>query len=61
MQMQPNVEVVDHINLVEQLANQFIDLSKLVLKHVMIIKISNTLPSRFKHMQLVWNNIPLHE
>jgi hypothetical protein len=57
----PNVEVVDRINLVKQLANQFIDLNELVLGQIMINKILSTLPSRFKHMHLMWNNIPCHE
>jgi hypothetical protein len=59
--MKPEADIVDHISVVEQLANQLTDLREPVSEQTVMCKIMSMLPSRFRHMQSAWDIVPRHE
>lgn len=61
MCMKLEAKMMDHINNVEQLANQLNDLGEPVSERRVIGKILNTLPPSFRHLQTAWINVPHHD
>jgi hypothetical protein len=56
--MKPSSDVVNHIGVVEQLANQLTDLEEPISEQAAICKIMCFLPQNFRHMVSAWDNIP---
>lgn len=56
MRMKLDIEVVDHVSSIEQLAHQLNNLGEPILNKVVICKILSTLPHHF--CLLTWNSVP---
>lgn len=61
MRMKPDIEVVDHVSSIEQLAYQLNDSGEPILDQAMICKILSTLPHRFHYLLWTWDNVPRSE
>ena len=61
LRMQPNSDMIDHISVVEQMAEQLNDLGEYISERVVMTKILWTLPPRFRHLSAVWDSVPTEQ